>query len=117
MQHSTSNFVVKVDTKKIRIDIAARLIAYHCTQGKKDFWIKPLFDSPLFDYYFSTADHAISKVKELASWAIELWPEDKIDDIKLFPLLQLLRRHSVEEQGKILEILEKQYGLHRNREQ
>lgn len=108
MQNSTSR---RIDLSEIRVHFAARLIAYHCSTGCKDFWIKPVLESPIFNYYFSPADSKAVKTKELAAWIIALWPEDKLDDLKLFPILQLLRRHSPQEQLKILEILGEYYGL------
>lgn len=101
----------RVDLSAVRVHFAAKLVAFHCTQGKQNFFIRPLLNEPVFNYYFSPADHKAIAGKELAAWVINLWPEEKLDDLKLFPILQLLRRHNAAEQQKILEILGTHYGL------
>lgn len=105
----------KIDVSNIRVHFAARAIAYYVSRGEHKYFIRPLTDSSIFDYYFESIDRytdipAVPK-QHVISGCLRKWPKDKLDNFLPYPVLQLIRRHKTTERYKILLILEQQHGF------
>jgi hypothetical protein len=106
-----------VDISSVRVHCAVRLIAYYVTQGERKDFLRPLFDSPIFDFYWSATkrppgDAQLLNEKWLVKACLIKWRWDSWDNFYPYPILQLLRRHPVEEQFKISDLLEQRYGFY-----
>ena len=100
-----------VDASAIRVQCAARLIAYYCSKGKQCFFIKPLWDSPIFACYWGIC---LKPRTIYDQWLLEQvtthWEGDPANCIP-YPVLMLFRKHTEAEQLAIARTLEKHYDF------
>lgn len=100
-----------VDASAIRVQCAARLIAYYCSKGKPCYFIRPLWDSPLFQCYWGICEKPETIWdRQLTRAMFSSW----YSDVALFnpyPGVMLFRKHTLQEQTQILSTLRDTYDF------
>lgn len=94
-----------VDASAIRVQCAARLIAYYCSKGKPCYFIKPLWDSPIFQCYWGICERPeTSHCRRLVRASFCAWEGDAAA-FNPYPVVMLFRKHTAAEQVQILYAL------------
>ena len=103
----------KLDFSAVRIHHAARVIAFYVARGKRRDFLRPLLgvDNPAFSFYLGSVK------RDYLPWhgsfiqdCLIHWPLETLDEFYPFPIVQLMRRHSREEQKEIIRTLARYYG-------
>lgn len=110
-----SDHVIRIDSSKVRVHIAARLIANYVScggHGKWLAWIQPLWDSPIFDCYWKSETDATGNLASfsLVEEMLRRWPIEQLAAFHPYPVLRLLQRHTSREQFQIYQLLRIEYG-------